>query len=286
MTVHTAEIEGVPMRWEEHGSGPAVVLVHGIPTSPALWRKVVPRLPDVRALAWEMVGYGESISHGRDRDISVARQAGYLLAWLRHLGVAEAVFVGHDLGGGVVQIAAVREPAVCAGIVLTNAVAYDSWPIPSVRMMRAMAPLTARFPLPLLRANLSMLLHRGHDDRQVAKESLDIHFGPYARHGGARALVRQMKALDTRDTLAVQDELGRLRGKPARVVWGAADSFQKVYYGERLAQDLGAELVRIEGGKHFVPEDHPDVLADAVRDVVAAVPEATDLATESSRTSP
>lgn len=44
---------------------------------------------------------------------------------------------------------------------------------------------------------------------------------------------------------------------PARVVWGAADQFQKLHYGERLARDLDAPLRRIDGGKHFTPEDHP-----------------------------
>ncbi|MDQ3913294.1 MAG: hypothetical protein M3305_16295 [Actinomycetota bacterium] len=48
---------GVRMRWEESGEGPPVVFVHGIPTSPQLWRYVIPRV-EGRALAWEMVGYG------------------------------------------------------------------------------------------------------------------------------------------------------------------------------------------------------------------------------------
>lgn len=49
------------MFWIEAGGGPPVVLIHGIPTSPSLWRKVIPLLPRVRALAWEMVGHGQSI---------------------------------------------------------------------------------------------------------------------------------------------------------------------------------------------------------------------------------
>jgi pimeloyl-ACP methyl ester carboxylesterase len=44
MPTRTAMIDGIEMRWEEYGTGTPVVLVHGIPTSPALWRHVVPRL--------------------------------------------------------------------------------------------------------------------------------------------------------------------------------------------------------------------------------------------------
>lgn len=68
-----AEVGGIAMRWLEHGEGPVVVLIHGIPTSPALWRQVMLRIDAARCLVWQMVGYGASIPEGRERDISVAR---------------------------------------------------------------------------------------------------------------------------------------------------------------------------------------------------------------------
>jgi pimeloyl-ACP methyl ester carboxylesterase len=54
-------------------------------------------------------------------------------------------------------------------------------------------------------------------------------------------------------------------------VWAAADQFQKVEYGERFARDLGATLDRIEGGKHFTPEDEPDHIAAALRALLREV---------------
>lgn len=269
VTSHHTSAGGVPVRWEEQGEGPPVVLVHGIPTSPALWRHVLPRLHDVRALAFEMVGYGWSIPAGRDHDISVAAQAGHLNAWLDELGIDRAVFVGHDLGGGVAQIAAVRRPERCAGLVLTNAVCYDSWPIPAVRAMRRVPALVARLPDALLRTGLSSLFVRGHDDLTVGRESFDVHLEPYLTHGGAAAMARQVSALDSDDTMAVADQLSQLE-VPSRVVWGVADQFQHARYGERLARDLGTRPVGIPGGKHFTPEDHPAELAAAIHDVVAA----------------
>ncbi len=260
---------GVPMRWEEAGRGLPVVFVHGIPTSPALWRHVVPRIAGIRCLAFEMVGYGHSIPAGRQRDISVRRQAEYLLAWLDTIGVERAVLVGHDLGGGVVQIAAVRQPQRCAGLVLTNSIAYDSWPIPSVKAMRLTSPLVKRLPDGVFKPMFASLLLRGHDDRTIAKESISVHWRAYQEHDGAAAMARQVNSLNVHDTLAVADDLQTLN-VPAHVVWGADDPFQKVAYGERLAWDLGTELRGIEGGKHFTPEDHPEAITKAIRDVVAA----------------
>lgn len=110
---------------------------------------------------------------------------------------------------------------------------------------------------------------RGHDSLAMARESLRLHARPYLQHDGSMALARQVSWLHARDTLGLA---GRLRALniPARVVWGAADQFQKVAYGDRFAWDLNAELRRIEGGRHFVPEDHPHVVASAIDDVVRA----------------
>lgn len=263
------EADGVPIRWLESGEGFPVVLVHGIPTGPALWRGVMPRVNGARCLAFEMVGYADSIPAGEGRDISVARQADYLLAWLDALDIGRAVLVGHDLGGGVAQIAAVRHPGRCAGLVLTNAIGYDSWPIPSVKMLQAGAPALRRLPAAAVYPVMATLFARGHDQLSVARESLPVHWRPYARHDGGAALARQVTSLDVQDTLAVADRLPDLDA-PTHLIWGAADRFQPVGYGERLAADLDGELSRIEGGKHFVPEDHPQDVAGAIERTVKA----------------
>jgi pimeloyl-ACP methyl ester carboxylesterase len=222
-----------------------------------------------RALAWEMVGYGSSIREGWDRDISVARQAEYLADWMRGVGLeGGAVVVGHDLGGGVAQILAVRHPDLVRGLALTNAICYDSWPIPSVKAMRAAGPLVERLPDAVVRFNLyAGLFLRGHDDRARAKESLAEHWPYYAAAGAAAALVRQARSLDVNDTLAVANQIPNLE-VPARLVWGAADEFQEIGYGYRLAYELGAPIERIEGAKHFVPEDHPEEVAAAVNELL------------------
>ncbi len=76
-------------------------------------------------------------------------------------------------------------------------------------------------------------------------------------------LVRQTLSLDVRDTLAVAERIPDL-DVPARLVWGAADPFQPIGYGYRLAYELKAPIERVEGAKHFVPEDHPEPVAAAV----------------------
>lgn len=269
MQRHTRDVDGEQLGWLEEGEGTAVVFVHGIPTGPRLWRRVIPLVDDARCLAFEMLGYADSIPHGVGRDISVAAQAARLWRWLDALEIERAVLVGHNLGGGVAQIAAAASPHRCAGVILSNAVAYDSWPIPSVKTIRAAGGLVERMPAGLFRPVLSAFVRAGHDDARVGAESAALHWQPYRDHDGAAAFVRQIRSLRTADTLAVAHQLRRV-AVPARVVWGAADRFQKIVYGERLARDLHATLTRLDTAKHFVPEDHPQPVAAAINDVVAA----------------
>lgn len=265
-----ATVDGATMRWEERGDGMPVVLIHGIPTGPALWRHVMPRLTGARCLAWEMVGYGASIPEGRGRDISVGRQAHYLVSWLRELRIDRVILAGHDLGGGVAQIVAVQHPELCRGLFLTNSIGYDSWPILSVKVMRMAGPAVRHLPDAAFKHVFRTFIHRGHDNAARADESVQAHWHHYADHGGAAAFVRQIASLDVRDTRTIAPELPKLR-LPARVVWGAADQFQTIEYGLRLARDLSAPLHRIEGGKHFTPEDHPDIIAAQIAGLVAEI---------------
>ena len=264
MESNFVEAGGVRMRWEERGEGQPAVFEHGIPTSPRLWRHVIPKVNGARCLAWEMVGYGASIPEGEGRDISVARQAGYLADWMREVGLGGgAVIVGHDLGGGVAQILAVRHPELVRGLAFANSICYDNWPIFPVKAIRASGPAFARLPDPVFRLVYAGFLLGLHDDRGVARESAAQHRPYYEGAGGAAALVRQARSLDVRDTLEISARIPKLE-VPARLVWGAADGFLEIGYGYRLAYDLGAQIERVEGGKHFVPEDRPEEVAAAV----------------------
>lgn len=263
-------VNGIRMSWVEEGEGKPVILLHGIPTSPDLWRHVIPRLSGVRALAWEMVGYGQSISEGRGRDISVAQQAEYLAQWMQELGIKKAILAGHDLGGGVAQILAIRHPELCSGLFLTNAIGYDSWPIPSVIAMREMGALIEKLPDPAFKALLLSFFLRGHDDLGKAKDAFHVHTREYTEKDGAAAMVRQMEALDVEDTLKIAGQLSSLN-IPARLAWGEADQFQKIEYAERFSRDLNAPLRRINGGKHFTPKDHPAVIAEEIMTLVEEV---------------
>ncbi|MEX0773871.1 MAG: alpha/beta hydrolase [Balneolales bacterium] len=267
MNEKSVKVNGVNMRWLEKGNGEPVVFIHGLPTSPDLWRYVVPELTNKKRIAWEMIGYGSSIEEGRHRDISVGHQAAYLASWLDAMDYQKVTLVGHDLGGGVAQIIATLRPNIVQGLVLVNSICYDSWPIPRVKALRALGPVAERFPNTAVRLAMKTFLQEGHVDNERAEESMNYFWRHYEHINAAEAIIRQLRYLDVKDTMAISHMLPDIK-VPSRVVWGASDHFQTIDYGNRLARDLNAPIDRIEGGKHFVPIDYPKHVAKAVEEVL------------------
>lgn len=103
-------IEGGRIAYDVTGTGPLIVLAHGIGDRRQAYRFLVPRLVEAgfRVAAADMRGHGES-STGDWTVISRTAVAGDLIALIRHLG-GPAVIVGHSLAGGAATIAAATAP--------------------------------------------------------------------------------------------------------------------------------------------------------------------------------
>jgi pimeloyl-ACP methyl ester carboxylesterase len=109
-------VDGGTIAYEVTGSGPLIVLAHGMGDSRAAYRSVVPPLvaAGYRVAATDLRGCGES-SVGWP-SWSRTAIAGDLLALIRHLG-GPAVLVGHSISGGAATIAAAQDPSLITAVV-------------------------------------------------------------------------------------------------------------------------------------------------------------------------
>jgi len=119
------DIDGGRIAYDVTGSGPLVVLSHGVGDRRQAYRFLVPKLAQAgyRVVSADLRGHGESsmgwTSVTGTEAITRTDIAGDLLALIRHLG-GPAVIVGHSISGGAATIAAAREPGLVSGIVELN----------------------------------------------------------------------------------------------------------------------------------------------------------------------
>ena len=248
--------------------GDPLVLLHGIPTSSFLWRGVIPGVEDAFSVyALDMLGYGDS-DKPPEADISVGAQAGYLKEWADAVGLDSFHVAGHDIGGGVAQIFAVRYPQRVKRLVLIDTVCYDSWPVADIARLKDPSwdrILHARDLRPGFRRALEGgMVHR----ERVNDEMLEGYVGPFLARAGRQAYLRCARALDNKDTQEIAHHIEALP-HPTLILWGEQDPFQSVDYGQRLAAAMpNARLETCPDGGHFLPEDRPDWVAEQIREFI------------------
>lgn len=96
----TIDRDGVEIYYEDHGSGPAVLLSHGYSATSQMWQGQVEALKDrYRVLTWDMRGHGKSGSPEDQSLYSEAHTVDDIAAILEVSGVERAVIGGLSLGG-------------------------------------------------------------------------------------------------------------------------------------------------------------------------------------------
>jgi pimeloyl-ACP methyl ester carboxylesterase len=119
------DLEGGRIAYDVTGTGPLVVLSHGIGDRRQAYRFLAPQLAQAgyRVVSADLRGHGESsmgwTSVTGTEAITRTDIAGDLLALIRHLG-GPAVIVGHSISGGAATIAAAKEPELVSAIVEIN----------------------------------------------------------------------------------------------------------------------------------------------------------------------
>ncbi len=246
------------------GRGPAVALIHGIPTSRYLWRNVIPALVSAgrEVIALDLLGYGES-DKPMDADLGIQAQSDVVVQALLSLGWQKGTLVGHDIGGGVVQLVAVDHPEILDRLILVDTIAYDSFPEPGIARLKDPAwDNILGSPDFDLKKGFAKGLSRGiiHTDK-ITLELIDAYERPFQGIEGRLAYLRAARALRTEELSSRMDAVEKLE-IPTLVIWGADDVFQPISLGKRLARAIPRGRFDVmEQAGHFLPEDAPGALA-------------------------
>lgn len=245
------------------GEGSPVVLVHGTPAWSYLWRHVVPVLARHHTVhVWDMLGFGDS-RPAEGVVPSIARQATTLAELVDHWGLAAPSLVGHDIGGGVVLRAHVVDGVPARRLALLDAAVIGPWNTPFTEHMQRHSEAYRTMPTQVFDDIIRPRLHSAVD-RGLPPDVLDEYLRPWAGRAGQERWVDQVVGVSHTDTAEVVERLDRLR-VPTLVLWGEQDTWLTPDVGHRLAAAIpGAHLRIVPAAGHFLPEDAPDVVADAI----------------------
>ena len=261
------EIRGKKIHFLDQGDGPAILLLHGFPTSSYTWRHVMRLLaPRYHVYAIDLVGYGKSKVEP-DVGRGLGEQVSYVAEWMDAIGLETAIVVGQDLGGGVAQLLAVKYPQKVRGMVLVNSVCFDSWPYQYANLLSepGYGPFVGEG---VARPNgfYGMMMQGVYYQKLLSKGVMSYYYEPWEGVQGRRDLIRAAQDQNHQDTLAIAPRLGEIRA-PVLVIAGQFDPFQPTNYSRRLAAAIpGAQFHMIPNCGHFASEDEPEKIVKLIVD--------------------
>jgi pimeloyl-ACP methyl ester carboxylesterase len=278
MTVEELELRyltlhGHRVAYRQAGSGPVVVLVHGITSNSETWLRVMPYLArDFTVIAPDLLGHGESAKPRGD--YSLGAYASGLRDLLVALGHDRATFVGHSLGGGIAMQLAYQFPERCERLVLVDSGGLGR----DVSMLLRLATLPgSELVLPLLattrlldvgRAAGGLLgrlgLRAGTDIEEIARGHATL-----ADRESRGAFVHTLRGIvepggqrvDASDRLYLASHI------PFLLIWGEHDSIIPVAHGHRAHEQVaGSRLEVFANSGHFPQLDEPEKFLDVLID--------------------
>jgi len=265
------EAGGVGSFVREEGDGPAVVLLHGVPSSSFLYRKVVPLVAaeGLRAVAFDYPGLGLA-DRPEDFDYSWGGLARFTGEALDALGVERCHLVVHDIGGPIGCEWAVRNPDRVASLTALNTI-LD---VAAFRRPWSMQPFAMRglgelYLRTMTRFAFSELFYlQGVKDRTATpRPEAYAYYELLKREDGGRAFLRIMRGFELteeKQRLLWDGLAPERRAFPAQVVWGTGDPALGEKRRLAVQRALGIDDPILLPAKHFLQEDQAPAIAGAI----------------------
>jgi pimeloyl-ACP methyl ester carboxylesterase len=272
-TAQHLELHGHRVSYRTAGSGPVVLLIHGIAGTSEQWADVAPVLAeDFTIVAPDLLGHGESAKP--IGDYSLGAYAVSLRDLLIALGHRRATVVGHSLGGGIAMQFAYEYPVFCERLVVVSSGGLGSEVHP---LLRAATLPGAEIVLPLIASQrvlgwggavgqfLSRIgLRAGPDIAEMARG-----YASLADAEARSAFLHTVRAVIDYNgqRVSAADRLYLSSMLPSLIVWGRRDPLIPAAHGEAAHRLMpGSRLEIFEEAGHFPHLDDPIEFAAVLRE--------------------
>jgi haloalkane dehalogenase len=255
----------------DEGEGAPILFLHGNPTWSFLYRGVVTRLRRrFRCVAIDYPGFGLS-EHPDDYDYAPREHAEVVSELIEELDLRRLTIVGHDWGGPIGMKVALDQVARLRALVMSN-----TWYWPADRWsLRAFSRAMSSAPFQKLIAERNFFVNRvlpagmrRRPEHAVLEHYRGVLPTPESRTGVAALPPQIMEASFWLGE--IEHAVPRvLCGFPLLLAWGVHDFFFTPHFMERFRSDFReVTMARLDGG-HYVQEDAPQELAQAIEGFLA-----------------
>ena len=264
-------IHGYRRAYRKMGTGPALLLLHGLGCDSSTWESVMPTLAKhFTVIAPDLLGHGESDKP--NADYSLGGYANGMRDLLTILGIDKATVVGHSLGGGIAMQFAYQYPERTERLCLISTGGLGPEVTPLIRFLTVpgsglamsvvtagpVRPVVSRVLRGLSRAPLA--LTRDLDEVARIYESLA---DPQMRRAVQRVTSHVLGIGGQYVTMTDRAYLARLM--PMLVIWGAQDFVIPATHA-KVARSYAAkaEVHVLDDSGHFPHKDHPEQVCQLI----------------------
>ena len=242
------EIYGQKIYYQEAGSGPDVILLHGLGAARSAWAATVPALAaKSHVYVPDQVGFGQSDKPAID--YRVGTLVDFLDAFCKKAGIAKATLVGNSMGGWVAMDFALAHPDKVNRLVLVDSAGYSSKRTGGPPLTRAMLQGLNPSPVAGEKQLMALVFHnKMFASDQFAEQAFTTHL----RKNDGYTIDRFIDSI-VRGEDVVDGRLGAIKA-PTLIVWGREDALVPLVAGKALAEDIpGAQSVILDACGHVPP---------------------------------
>jgi pimeloyl-ACP methyl ester carboxylesterase len=264
----------VKLYYEEQGSGPPLLLIHGFGASTFTWRHVAPELArNHRVVAVDLKGFGQS-DKPFDGRYSIYDQAELLAQLIEDKDLRDLTVVGHSFGGGVALLLALEAKERLQGritrLALLDSIAYPQNIPVFFRMldMPVVSQLGIRMVPPSVQTRLALQIAY-FDDSKITPEEIEAYAAPLKTAAGKHAIIHSARQIMPEDIETLSERYKTI-DLPTLILWCDHDRIVPLEVGIRLRRTLpNSSLKLVEECGHMPQEEQPERTLALLQDFLA-----------------
>jgi pimeloyl-ACP methyl ester carboxylesterase len=259
------------------GSGPPVVLIHGMLNSSSHWQSVALELArDHTVLAPDLIGHGDSAAPRGD--YSMGAHAASIRDLMAAIGIDRASIVGHSLGGGVAMQFFYQFPQRVERLVLVSSGGLGHEVSPLLRTA-ALPGISALLSLTIQPRLLAAMTDTGRRMRERAigagmhVQAIARALRPLENSDARHAFLNTLRSvIDVHgQRVSATDRLYLLESMPTMIVWGERDNTIPLAHGRQAHEAIPHSVFKtLPRAAHFPHLEDPDGLSLALREFIGS----------------